>query len=124
MIKMAKLRIPISRKLLKRMDDAIRELGITRKQFAQEAITRELNRLEIQMVKEEIALHEIQKRLMAEGQSVRIEFGEDSLLAAGEVQCDLCCKLISRPVDQVEGPYFCGECLEVAKGGDFTHLEL
>ncbi len=118
---MLKFKFPSS--LLERMDAAAAELGMSRTIFFVEAVENELKRLEESKVKEEIALLEINQKILAKGQSLNVisdaeGHGPDSLHA----ECAMCHAELPPPPREVSGPLFCPDCMEIAKGAAFDGL--
>ncbi len=118
------LKIRMNRSLVERLDDVSRERGIARDEIVFQAVEKELRRLEIEKVKEEITEIEIGKNILADGQSLNVPLSDDqSTPIRMGVNCDLCMKEMKPPHTQFEGPFFCADCMEMAKGGDFSKLD-
>ena len=118
---MIKFKIPSS--LLERVDAATAELGMSRTIYIVDAVENELTRLEESKVKEEIALLEINQKVLAEGQSLNVisdaeGHGPDSVHA----ECAMCHAELPPPARDVSGPLFCPDCMGIAKGAAFDGL--
>lgn len=106
-----------------RVDAAISDHADSRAEFFAEAAKNELTRLEESRVREQIAMMEIDKKILAEGQSVNIVV--DASASNPETpyaQCELCHDLLSAPEPGVQGPVFCKRCMGIAKGADMQGL--
>ncbi len=117
-----KLKIP--RELLERLDALAATAGMSRSDFVRSAIEAEVKRREIEKIREDIAILEIDSRILKDGQSVRIDgIGDPRAEQAGEILCELCHTSLPAAAGAFQGPKFCEDCLALAKGGDFSSLQ-
>lgn len=116
-----KFKFPSS--LLERVDAAAAESGMSRTIFFVDAVENELTRLEESKVKEEIALLEINQKILAEGHSVNvISDGEGHGPDSVHAECAMCHAELPPPPREVSGPLFCPDCMGIAKGAAFDGL--
>ncbi|MBI4082836.1 MAG: hypothetical protein HY423_09525 [Candidatus Lambdaproteobacteria bacterium] len=109
--------------LLKRIDDLVDELQMSREEFIVKAIDNELRWQEMQMLKDEISTQELQKMLFQSGQSLMPTLAEEAQVAGPDLhECELCLRVFGKPLAAVKGPVLCDECLQTARGGDFGPL--
>ncbi len=109
------LKVPLA--LLQRVDAAAAQARVSRKDFLRQAIESELERSELEQTREEIALQEIRKNVLAEGQAVDIPAEEESLDGKSAMRhCEMCMKALPPPPFHVQGPLFCEACMGIARG--------
>lgn len=111
------LKLRSSRTLLDRIEAAADALGIMPADFVRHAIEKELRYQEVSRIKEDVALVELQKNVVGRGMGLAVLLEEEGSELA---TCQLCLKTFPRRPESVEGPLFCPECMELAKGGDFS----
>ena len=115
MIHMKAVKFKIPRPLLARMDALVEALKTSRSAFVQEAIENELQRQEAEQTREEIALQEIRKNILAEGHAVDV-MNDGDPASHHDPHCEMCMKPLPPPSSPVDGPLFCKQCLELARG--------
>lgn len=108
------LRLLIGRDLMERIQTASHELDLLPSDLIERAVVAELSRFEIQRHRERSAIEALQRSVLAEGQSLRIE-NED--VEIGNAVCQLCLREIPRP-RHVDGPLLCDACYALAQGGE------
>ncbi|MCH7477719.1 MAG: hypothetical protein IIA14_06420 [SAR324 cluster bacterium] len=118
------IRVKLKKSVLARLKELAAAFDLSREEFIQTAVDNELKRREVERVRGEIALLEIDRNILAQGQTLSVPVAE----AAGAstpatATCELCLAEIPSPPVGVAGPLFCDECLKLAKGGDFSQLE-
>lgn len=118
-------KVKLSKELLRRVDVAAAAAGMVRREVIENAVSRELRRIEIEMVRDEITRLEIGRRVLAAGQTLAADAELDSAgpSQAEPLRCELCTEEIAAANLKVDGPLFCRECLAIAKGGDFRMFE-
>ncbi len=120
---MVTVKSKVSAELLAQLDALAADAGLSRADFLRQAIEAEVKRREIEAIREEIAILEINSNILKEGQSVTIgDDGELRTEAAGAETCALCQEPVGTPAQEFDGPRFCEDCLALAKGGDFSQL--
>ncbi len=118
------MKIKLTRSVVEGMERLAAKLNMTTGEFIQSAVENEIRRCEVSLVREDIALIEIDQNVLADGQDLSISMDEDGPLSSdGSSHCELCLKECKSPVPPYVGPLFCDDCLAVAKGGDFHSLE-
>ena len=118
------IKVKLKKSVLARVKELATAFDLSREEFIQTAVDNELKRREVERIREEIALAEIEKKILAKGQTLSVPVPE----AAGAstpatATCELCLAEIPALPVGVAGPFFCDECLRLAKGGDFSKLE-
>lgn len=121
---MKQIKLMLPKSLVDRVEAAARREDVSRAQFFVGAALNELKRLELSAIREDIALLEIDRNILAEGQSVNVVaegdlYGSD----AAHSQCEMCHALLPLPEPNVDGPLFCRSCLGIAKGANLEGLE-
>ena len=119
-----KLTLPATRSLMVRIREACANLRMTPIAFIEYAVEQELNRQEIIRVKDEIAIQEIDRHILEDGQSLSVEVGGLADADGHATICQMCLREFRSPVAGVEGPIFCNECLSMARGGDFSKVQI
>lgn len=110
--------------MAQRLNSISEYLQIPAEGFATYAIEQEINRQEINRLKDEITIQEINNNILGKGQSITIHMVDENKELNRQIStCQMCLAEFDRPLDRVEGPLFCDDCLALAKGGDFTGLE-
>ena len=120
---MKQLNLILPGELVEQVEAALSQFNMSQAEFFVEATKNELIRLDESKIREDIALMEIDKKILSEGQSVNIvvEAG-DPVPDAPYSQCELCNELLSSPEAGFAGPLFCERCMEIAKGAKFDGL--
>lgn len=118
------IKVPVPSELLERLDEISAKSGVSRAEIIHAALEGELKKREIEVIREEIAILEIDKNILKEGQSVSIdENGELHAVETHADVCELCQKPLGASYRAFHGPKFCDECLALAKGGDFSGFQ-
>ena len=121
MSSLVKIRTKIPGGLLERLDDLVENYDVSRADFLRSAIEHEIKRREIEALREEIAILEINATALKEGESLAIdESGEISVVTSENERCELCQTELGPITRKFDGPLFCEECVALAKGGDFS----
>ena len=122
MTKLKTLNVKLPAELLEELTESAKNLRLPVTLFVERALRKELEQTEIERLREEIALLEIHKNILAQGQTMPQQMlGGDADGEEGEAHCGLCLKLItSEP--EVGGPRLCKDCLDLAVGADFSPL--
>ena len=106
--------------LMTRIREVCSYLDVTPANFIEYAIQNELHAQENHRIKEDIALEEIRKGVLASGQSM--EAGGDDEGEALSV-CELCLSPVEKPLKEVQGPLLCDNCMALARGPSLENLE-
>ena len=115
--------IDIDGRVRARMEEVCNLLHLSEDDFVKFAIENEIMRQEIHLVKDEITIQEINKNVLGQGQSLNFSLVEDNVELNRQVStCQMCLREFGRPLDRVEGPMFCDDCLGLARGGDFSKV--
>ena len=118
------MQINLEPQMAQRLNSISGYLQISPAGFLEYAIEQEIARQEIHRLKDEITIQEINKNILGDGQSFPIQLvNENKELNRQISTCQMCLVEFDQPLDLVEGPWFCDDCLALAKGGDFTGLE-
>lgn len=121
---MTSLRVEVDGKLAERMSDVCEQLKISPEVFAGYSIEQEVTRQEIRFIKDEITIQEINRNILGGGQSLQLPLeAENEALYQQLHTCQMCLREFDRPLVNVEGPLFCNDCMELARGGDFTGID-
>ena len=121
---LVRIRVKLKKSVLARLKELAAAFDLSREEFIQIAVDNELKRRQIERLREEIALAEIDQKILAKGQALTVPVREGiGAVAATAATCELCLAEIPAPPVGVAGPLFCDECLKLAKGGDFSKLE-
>lgn len=119
------VRIRLGPHVVERMQEICEYLNLSPAAFAAYAVEQEVNRQELNRIKDEITIQEIGKYILKEGQSLNIDVeveGDGGPLSLAT--CQMCLRDFTSPTGGVEGPTFCRECLSLAKGGDFSKVAI
>jgi predicted transcriptional regulator len=116
------LRLQIRGTLAQRVEEICDQLQLTPEGFAEYALEQEVTRQEIHRIKDEITFQEINRHILGEGQTLNVPLAEEEEALPRLETCQMCMREFERPVEQVEGPMFCSDCLAMARGGDFSSL--
>ena len=118
------MQINLEPRMAQRLNSISGYLQISPEGFLEYAIEQEIARQEIHRLKDEITIQEINKNILGDGQSFPIQLvNENKELNRQISTCQMCLVEFDQPLDLVEGPWFCDDCLALAKGGDFNGLE-
>jgi len=121
---MTSIRVEVEGKLEERINDACNQLNVSPENFARYAIEQEVTRQEIRFIKDEITIQEINRNILGDGQSLQVPLeAENEALYRHIHTCQMCLREFERPLINIDGPIFCNECMDLARGGDFTALE-
>lgn len=121
---MTAIRIDVEGKLAQRMGEVCEQLNVSPESFAGYAIEQEVTRQEIRFIKEEITIQEINRNILGDGQSLQLPLEEENeALFLHMHTCQMCLREFDRALADVQGPLFCSECMELARGGDFSKVE-
>lgn len=115
------IQINIPELLYDHLENAAQTDGVSLNNWVCDALKNQQSLWDAERAREAIALEEIQKTALHKGQSIAISV-EGELTAASSDQCEMCFQEIKREPEQVEGPFFCPSCMEIAKGGDFSEI--
>ena len=119
------IRFQLNPRLTERVQAVCEYLNLTPEGLAEYALEQEVTRQEVYKIRDEITIQEIGKNILGEGQSLQIQVGDDNdELTRHLTTCQMCLKEFNQPLDPVDGPLFCRNCLDMAKGGDFSKLEV
>lgn len=119
---MANLSLLLPKSLIHRLRDLSSETNLTVDEIAQQALEREIHERVVERIKQVISEEEIKKSVLDRGETVPLE--DVSELGIPDVHtCELCARDFSRPLKGIEGPVFCENCIELARGGDFKRIE-
>ena len=118
------IKVKLKKSVLERLNELAAAFDLSREEFIRTAVDNELKLREVERVREEIALLEIDRNVLAEGQTLSVPAAlADGPSTPATASCELCLTEIPSPPVGVAGPLFCDECLKLAKGGDFSRLE-
>ena len=121
---LVRIKVKLKKSVLARLNELAAAFDLSREEFIRTAVDNELKLREVERVREEIALLEIDRNVLAQGQTLSVPAAEaDGTSTAATASCELCLAEIPAPPVGVAGPLFCDECLKLAKGGDFSRLE-
>jgi len=112
------IRIKLERPLLERIEDIAESEGESLNSWIVDALRFRLGAWEIDHVRDEIALEEIEREILIKGQTAPIPVDGPADMG----HCDMCLQEIVLDPLMVDGPHFCTKCLEISKGGDFSEL--
>ena len=98
------------------------QLDLTPEGFAEYALEQEVTRQEICKIKDEITIQEIDRHILGQGQTLNIPLAEEDAALPRLATCQMCMHEFESPQSRVEGPLLCGDCLAMARGGDFSSL--
>ncbi|MCH8881953.1 MAG: hypothetical protein IIA41_00485 [SAR324 cluster bacterium] len=119
------IRFKMSPHLAERVRAVCEYLNLTAEGLAEYALEQEVTRQEVYKIRDEITIQEIGKNILGEGQSLHIQVrDENDELNRHLTTCQMCLQEFKHPLDKVDGPLFCRDCLDMAKGGDFSKLDV
>lgn len=110
----------IPEEVLERLDELAAAADESRAEFLRAAIENEVRRREVDKLREEIAILEINEKILKKGQSVTLD---DPGGPEAARYCQLCLTELAPQPRPFDGPAFCSDCLALARGGDFSTIE-
>ena len=116
------MRVKLGEPLAEKVEQLANSEGTTVNQWLVEAVETKIRETELNELRMEIALQEINREVLSGGQELKA-FSFDDMLADGSDVCQMCLKEIVMIPGGVDGPSFCTNCLEIAKGADFSNIE-
>lgn len=120
MDRLTPVRTDIPEDVLARLDELAAAAGESRTEFLRAAIENEVRRREVDHLREEIAILEINEKILKQGQSVTLD---DPVDPSPGRYCQLCLTELAPQRRPFDGPAFCSDCLALARGGDFSAIE-
>jgi hypothetical protein len=116
------MKIHLRGSLAERVGSVCGQLELTPEGFTEYALEQELTRQEINRIKDEITIQEIDRHILGQGQSLNVPSAEEDAALPRLSTCEMCMREFESPPNRVEGPLLCGDCLAMARGGDFSSL--
>ena len=112
----------LSAELAQRLREAVAETDMTLDDLAEAALAQKVLELEIERIRGVVYEEEIRRALPSLGEEVPLD--DEALPALPDVhRCELCNTAFIKPMSEVEGPIFCDNCIEIARGGNFEPIE-
>ncbi len=112
----------LSSELAQRLREAVAEHDVSLDDLAEAALAQKVLELEIERIRSVVYEEEIRRMLPSLGEEVPLD--EDTLPELPDLhRCELCNTAFSKPLSDVEGPIFCDNCIEIARGGNFDPIE-
>ena len=115
------IRIRAGKSFLDRVASVSDNLGLRPAEFIQYALEKELETVERDQLREDVAIEEIQRAVINNAQALSVSL-EDDEEQENQVMCQLCLKVFTIPAMYVDGPTLCPDCHDLAKGGNYSEV--